>query len=110
MALPNNTFSNARAGRLEVHFTAQFTSSTSSGPSWVGGSASFVVECTVTDASSNVYRTFLTMDSPSATLVLDYPGGSVSWNVAMAHYSHAIGGVGSLSCDVPTITCILVKK
>lgn len=110
MGFPSNTFSSATAGRLEVHFSAEFTSSTSSGESWLGGSASFVVKCTVTDASSNVFTTFLAMESPTATLVLDYPGSSASWTVAMAHYSHAIGGVGSISCDDPTITCILVKK
>lgn len=110
MGFPSNTFSSATAGRLEVHFTAEFTSSTSGGPDWVGGSASFVIKCTVTDASSNVSTSYLTMTSPTATLVLDYPGGSVAWTVAMAHVSHSIGGTGSLSCDKPTITCILVKR
>lgn len=110
MGFPSNTFSDARAGRLEVHFTAEFTSSTSGGESWLGGSASFVVKCTVTDASSVVSTSFLTMEAPHALIVLDYPGSSASWTVTMAHYSHAIGGVGSISCTKPTITCILVKK
>ena len=112
MALPSATFTDPNAGRLEVHFAAEFAYYPGGGdPAWSGtNSWNIVVRCTVTDSSGNVATTYIQFSNSTAMLTLDYPGGNAAWTVAMAHVSHSYGGLGVTSCSKPTITCVLVKK
>lgn len=112
MTTQTATYSKAAAGRLEVIFRANFSSSTTTDAGFPGqnGDSYVVLKCRVLDASSaEIGITYIRSSDPSAHLVFSYPGGNANWTIEMSDVAHSIGGLGSVSAASPTATCILIK-
>lgn len=106
------TYSKAPAGQLEVIFTASVSASVSGDGGFpVSGAADVVLKCVAKDASGTVIgQVFVSRGSPSAHLILSYPGGSANWTVEVTDMTHSFGGgIGTVSATVQ-VTFILIKK
>lgn len=111
MAYPSGTFSDPSPGRLEVHFSSEFSSSAAGGDWWGGGGSwNVILKCTINDNAGNVKTAVIQFGTPTATVTMDYPGGNAAWTLAIEHYNHSYGGLGGVSAINPTITAFLIKK
>jgi hypothetical protein len=69
-----------------------------------------VLECTVSDSGGQLAKTYVDRGSPSAHVVLSYPGGGVNWTASCTDVDWNYGGgLGGISMT-PTVTFILVKR
>lgn len=111
MTTRSTTFSDSAAGQLEVIFSGAYVAGSTSDPGFPsgGGSSDITLECTVSDAGGQLAKTYIERSSPSAHLLLTYPGGGTNWTVSMSDVSHSIAGLGGISVT-PRVNFILVKK
>lgn len=111
MTTRSTTYAKAAAGKLEIVFTGSFDISVSGDAGFpTTGNANMTVECVVSNAGGELAKAYLNRSSPSAHVLLDYPGGSESWTVTMSNVSQTYGGgLGNISV-VPKVSFILVKK
>ena len=109
MSLPNNTYSTDRAAQMQVVFSAQFSSTLTGADWWTGSTATnIVIECTVSNTSGTLARTYIDFKNPSAVVVFAYAGGGSALTMAMTVSSYAVGGLGSVTCSNPTIAVFLM--
>jgi hypothetical protein len=111
MTTRSTTYAKAAAGQLEIIFSGDFSASLTGDAGFPqSGGADITMECIVSNSGGELARTYIERASPSAHLLLNYPGGSVSWTAAMSDVSHSFGGgLGSIGVT-PKVTFILIKK
>lgn len=108
MALPATTFSNAKAGILVVTWSATRHINR------VGAITDDVWDCVIRGkvgpSGSLTYTDDLNFASGgSTTLVLAYPGGSVSWDLGFINVSHKFGGIGVVGWSEMRVSATLFK-
>jgi len=106
------TYAKPSAGTLEVVFRATFSSSTTTDAGFPGqtGESQVFVKCRVLDAGgAQIGLTYISSASPSAHILLAYPGGNAAWTMEMSDVYHRVGGIGSVSAADAKATCILIK-
>lgn len=111
MTTRSTTYAKAAAGQVEIIFSGDFSASVTGDAGFpMTGKADITVECIVSNSGGEIAKTYINRSSPSSHLLLDYPGGSVSWTASMSDVSHTYGGgLGSVGVT-PKVTFILVKK
>lgn len=111
MTTRSTTYAKDSAGKLEIIFSGEYSVSLTSDAGFPqSGAADITLECIVSNSGGELARTYIERASQSAHLLLDYPGGSVSWTATMSDVSHTFGGgLGSIGVT-PKVTFILVKK
>lgn len=111
MSTYSTTFSDASPGQLEVIFSGTYSISVSGDTGFPTTSgADIVLECVVSNSGGQLAKVYIERGSPSAHVILTYPGGSASWTASVSDVSHSFGGgLGSIGV-VPKVSFILVKK
>lgn len=111
MTTRSTTYSSAAPGKLEIIFAGGWNGSVSGDAGFPTTSGWDIrLECLVSDAGGTLAKTYINRASPSAHVVLDYPGGGVTWTVSMSDVSSTFGGgLGSMSVT-PTVSFLLVKR
>lgn len=107
MALPTGTFSSPDAGTLVLMFSGDWTYREGD---WGAGTWDILLRGYAGPAGSLTYSAILSIKGQSASLVLPYPGGNVSWQIGMEYVHHTFGGAGSISASNLRVSGILIKR
>lgn len=99
MAYPSVSFSSASSGQVIASFTGDYTATN---VDYGGSGASDIrVLCRILDnGGSEVARGVLSRLNGGCLLVVDYPGGSVSWSAVTSFIDRTINGAGGVSAVI----------
>lgn len=111
MAYPTGTFSSPYAGRIIVGFSGKFSSSSYHDAGFPSsGNTNLAIRGYVGPVGSYSYTPVLDRYSLFAEIELNYPGGSVVWNLGMELVATLLSGISYATFSELKIGYKFIKK